>query len=490
MSAQTKRIKCVDKLGVLLQKKKRIKMLVGGRASTKSTFVADAVLAKVSGGETWCCGREFQNSIDDSVHSMMKGEIERCGFHGFDYKANRILHSSGGEIFYKGLARNITSLKGLNNLKGLWIEEGESLSAETIKVLTASVRLSAAEAAKLKLEGKSLDVPEIWITLNRGSSKDPIAQKFLARAEKELSRCGYYEDDALMIVEINYPDVPKSWFLESGLEQERLDDERNMTRAEYRHKWHGEYSDTIDNAIIDPDWFDACIDAHVKLGIDAVGQERVAYDPADTGDAKAVGYMHGVVVKDVQQTNQGLIDTATDWACSFANDIKPDVFTWDCDGMGAGLSRQISEAFSGKKIEVVQFKGSEAADRPDAIPDSQQHVKDPKSNKQLYINKRAQYYFELRDRMKRTFLAVTQGKYVNPDEIISFSSEIKDIGQLRAEVCRIPRKFASSGRLQLMTKAEMLKMGIDSPNMSDVVMMLMRDVEINSESYEIQYETW
>ena len=113
------KIECVNKLGVLLQKKKRVKIIVGGRNSTKSTFVSDAILAKVSTGETWCCGREFQNSIEDSVHSMLIGEIDRCEFKGFTVKSSTIEHNLGGKIFYRGLARNITSLKGLTGLRGL-----------------------------------------------------------------------------------------------------------------------------------------------------------------------------------------------------------------------------------------------------------------------------------------------------------------------------------------------------------------------------------
>jgi len=171
------RIECVNKLGVLIDKPKRIKILVGGRSSTKSTFICDYVLSRISKGERWCCGREFQNSIDDSVLSMMSDEIERLEFDGFTISKTDIYHASGGKAFYRGLARNITSLKGIS-AHGLWIEEGESLSEQTLKVLTASIRISAKAAHDSKIKGESLEVPEIWISMNRGSSADPIAGKF------------------------------------------------------------------------------------------------------------------------------------------------------------------------------------------------------------------------------------------------------------------------------------------------------------------------
>jgi len=117
LASNNKEIECVERLGVLLQRPKKIKVIVGGRASTKSTFKADHVLSRVSQGERWCCAREVQDSIEDSVHALLVEEIERCEFDGFTVQKNAILHESGGHIFYKGLSRNITSLKGLNLLE-------------------------------------------------------------------------------------------------------------------------------------------------------------------------------------------------------------------------------------------------------------------------------------------------------------------------------------------------------------------------------------
>lgn len=493
-------IECVEKLGVLLSKKKRIKILVGGRASTKSTFVADAVLSKVNTGETWCCGREFQNSIDDSVHSMLSAEIERCGFQGFACSKTDITHSYGGKIFYKGLSRNVASLKGLNGLRGIWIEEGETLSDETIKILTASVRLSAADAKKMKDAGEELEVPEIWITMNRGSSKDPVSVRFLKRAEKELAKTGYYEDDNLMVVEINYTDIPRKWFLESGLESERKDDENNMSKAEYDHKWNGHYNDSIEDAIIKAEWFDACIDAHEKLGFRAEGQEKIAFDPADTGDdPEALAYMHGCVIKEAMSSDLKSIDDACDWATDYANTIKPDVFTWDCDGMGIGLKRQVSDAFKGKKILTDEFKGSHGVFSPDSI---YQYIGNesakPKKNKESFLNQRAQCYWLLRDRVYKTWKAVTKQdkKYIDSDELISFSSHIKHLEVLRSELCRIPRKFTGgSGKIQIMSKTDMIRKGISSPNIADCVMMLQKPVDLHEDDelddlYDIPKGEW
>jgi phage terminase large subunit len=473
------KIAVADKIAWLASKPKRVKIAVGGRGSSKSTGVGDIMLSCAASGERICCTREFQNSIDDSVHENLKIEIERLGMDPlFTVMATEIKAHSGGEVFYKGLSRNITSLKSIAGVKKLWIEEGESVSKNSLRVLTPSVRSSAADNVTDLHE-----VPEIWITMNRGSSKDAVAQKYLSRAETTLARQGWYEDDLMMVVELNHSE---NKYFPPELEMERLDDLANLPRAEYDHIWEGAYSDTVDNAIIEPEWFDACIDAHIKLGFEPLGQERVAYDPADTGDDKAVAYSHGSVIKDAKSTGDGRIDTATDWAMDYTIEVRPDTFTWDADGMGAGLTRQITDSLTGKKIEIEAFRGSEGADNPQQIYQrTEEKVKDNKSNKETFANKRAQYYWMLRDRIYRTYLAIEKGtKVFNPDELISFSSEISEIGALRAELCRIPRKMNGSGRIQLMTKPEMKKMDIDSPNLADAVMMLMRPIELKQPTYD------
>lgn len=462
-----------QKLLWLASKPKRVKVAVGGRGSGKSTGVGDLMLGFTGAGERVCCTREFQNSIDDSVHENLKIEIERLGLDSqFTVMANQINSRSGGEIFYKGLARNITSLKSLAGVQKLWIEEGESVSEKSLRVLTPSIRSSAADnVADLH------SPPEIWITMNRGSSNDAVAQKYLKRAEADLAKQGYYEDDLMMVVELNYQDNP--WF-PPELEQERQDDYENLPRSEYDHIWGGQYNDTIDNAIIKPEWFDACIDAHIKLGFEPLGQERVCYDPADCGDDKAVGYQKGSVLLELQSTGTGRIDTATDWALDFTINLRPDSFSWDGDGMGLGLKRQISTSLDGKKIEVEMFRGSEGADDPEGIYESGSATRKDTKNKDAFLNKRAQYYFILADKMRRTYEAVEKGlKVNNPDDLFSISSTIEEIPQLRAELCSIPRKPNGAGRFQLMPKPEMKKKyDLQSPNRADVVMMLQRTIVV------------
>ena len=491
-------IKYVEKLHPVFTKPKRIKIIVGGRGSTKSTGIADYVAAKMTNGELWCCARENQNSIEESVHRTLLGEIERLGIEGFEDTKTSINHTSGGRCFYRGLSRNITSLKStLSGIDGLWIEEGEDITDNTLRVLTASVRLDASDTAELlgdrkidniaELEALLIDsdikMPEIVITMNRGASSGAVAKKWLQRAEKSLAINGYYEDDTIMVVEMNYTDMPKSWFIASGLEQERLDDKDKLSSSQYRHKWLGDYMDEVDNTIILQEWFEAAIDVHkvdrLRAAFEPLGARIAAYDPFDGGaDAGGFAIRHGSIIERVSEKSTGKVDEVTDWATDLAISLNADWFVWDGDGMGAGLRRQISDAFNGKRAQFQMFRGSLSGSAQDNAEKKYLLIEDDdndvKKYKETFKNNRSQYYSELARRFHNTYLCRVKGKYTDPAEMISLNSDgINDMVSLRAELCRIPLKDNGQGLVQIMSKAEMKKLGIGSPNMSDSIMMSM-----------------
>ena len=486
-----------EKLEPAVKSRKRFVVIYGGRGSMKSVGVDDIMLAGVMDyGDKVYCLREFQSSISESVHALTKDEISRLDLKGFTILDNSIRHNGGGEFKYLGLSRNPASIKSAAGFRRFFCEEAANLSKASITNLTPTARNKAKSGlpGAAVEEDKSLDGVQIFFVANLNSSEDPFSQRFIMPFIDELERNGYYEDDLHLIIKMNYTDNP--WFADSGLEGERQFDFENKPRAVYDHIWLGAFLDTVDNSIIMAEWFDACIDAHVKLGFIPEGQEKIAYDPADTGDAKAIAYSHGSVVMGVTDTKTGLINDATDWAIGHAVRLKPDVFIWDVGGSGGGLVRQVTDGLSGKKIKIVQFNGAEAAQDPNSeyepiLGEGFVDLEGERTNSAMFSNLRAQCYWRLRDRMFKTYLAVTKGKYFNKDELISFNSAIGDLVALRAELCRIPRKMnVASGRIQILSKPEMKKLGIKSPNMADAVMMLQRDVDVYEDQYDDDdYET-
>lgn len=486
----------VKNLHPLLTKPKRIKIVVGGRGSTKSTGVADIVSAKVFSGELWCCARENQNSIEESVHRTLLDEISRLGLPGFEDTKTSITHTSGGRTFYRGLARNITSLKStLSGIDGLWIEEGEDISANTLRVLTASVRLNAKDSERL-INGEEVKMPEIIITMNRGLRAGAVAQKWLKRAESELLRTGYYEDEEIMVIQMNYIDMPKSWFEASGLETERKSDEERMSAAGYKHKWLGGYLDEVEDSIIPMEWFNAAIDAHKKLGFKPSGAKIVSHDPSDGGDNKGLAERHGSVFTCIKEQQTKDVNDGFDEACSHAISGQADIFTWDGDGLGLPLRKAANESLASKGFTVIAFHGGGSVENPlspfDDISD-RNGTKAPRKNKEAIKNLRAQYAYRLMQRFYKTWEAVTKGKYIDPDELISIDSEGCNIDLVRSEVCSIPRKKNPNGVFQLVAKTDMKKApyNLESPGLFDAMMMTMLIPDIMNESSDpITFEAW
>ena len=396
----------------------------------------------------------MQNSIEDSVHSLLKGEVERMELEGFIIQKADITNQWGGEFKFKGLARNPDAVKSMHGFKRFWIEEAHSISKDSLEKLTPTLREDGAE---------------MYFTLNPQSSEDPMSQRFLVPFWDKLMKDGVYEDDLHLIVMVNWRDNP--WFPES-LNQERLWDLEHKPRAEYDHIWEGQFNDQVENSIILPDWFDAAIDAHKKIGFKPRGLKVVSHDPSDLGgDAKGLVFRQGSVVLQAKDLETGDVNEGCDWATQYAIDHKADWFIWDGDGLGVSLRRQVSQSLP--KMDKLMFKGSESPDNPDRIYEPLEG--DPhnrKTNADTFRNKRAQYYWNLRDRFYKTYLAVNKEESFDSEELISLSSDIQDLTKLRSEVCRIPLIDNISGRIQIMNKAQMrTKHKIASPNLGDSLMM-------------------
>ena len=465
------------KLEPFLTIPKRFKILFGGRGSAKSQSIAAILAAQAKDyGDKTLCLREMQNTIEDSVHALLAAQIREHDFGGFEV-TDKAIRKDGEDIFkFRGLARNVDGVKSMFGFKKGWVEEAQGLTSRSIEALTPTIRESGSE---------------IWFSLNPQSSADPMSARFLQPFYNQLITAGYYEDDLHLIAWINYQDNP--WHGE--LESERSFDREHKSDAFYRHKWLGHYNDEVENSVIPAEYFDAAVDAHIKLGFKGEGAKIAAYDPSDLGpDDKGYTLRHGSVVLDVAYKATGDVNEGTDWALNRAIASGADHFVWDCDGMGVGLKRQVHNALDGKKMEYIMFRGSESPENPRSvyIDTGESSPERHKTHQDTFANRRAQYYIRLRDRFYATYRAVVKGEYINPDDMISISSGIECLEALRAEVCRIPLKPNANGKIQIMSKVEMQKKPyqLPSPNLADSLMMSMVKPTIKRQPIRIQFEGW
>jgi phage terminase large subunit len=339
------------KLERILTTKARLIVLLGGRGSAKSETVGRVLVMKSqTESADVLCGREFQLSINDSVHKLLKGLITKLGATGFEVTETKIDCVSGGGFRFKGFARNPESVKSAQDFKYSWVEEAQCISQQTIDDLLPTIRSVGSQ---------------LFFTANPQNSNDPFSKRFINPYIRELLTNGYYEDDMHLIIFCNYKDNP--WF-PAELEMQRKWDFENLPRSKYDHIWEGAFNDDIEDALIMAEWFDACIDSHKVLGFQPTGMIMAAHDPSDEGsDSKGYALRHGSVVMRVEEKITGNVNDGCDWATGMAIADRVDGYTWDCDGMGVALNAQVAKSFHGKPTRIAMFKGSEGVDFPDSI---------------------------------------------------------------------------------------------------------------------------
>lgn len=464
------KLKFNKKLERIFTAKQQIIVIYGGRGSGKSLGVGDFLTFKMD-TETAdvLCLREFQGSVSDSVHRVLEGSIkERLKLTGWEIQKDAVISPEGARSRYIGANRNPDSMQSAQGYKYSWFEEAHRASQDSIdKLLPTVLRNPGAKCI---------------FTANPQSSADPFSQRFIVPYLDELERHGIYEDELHLIIKVNWRDNP--WW---NQEQENLRqwDYDNLERTKYDWIWEGQFNDGVSNALVKPEWFDAAINSHDVLNIKPSGARVTSFDPADEGeDAKAYASRYGILFDEIGELDAKDANEACDMACDIAIINRTDLFVWDGDGMGAVLRRQVDKSFKGKKIDSRMYKGSMAVDNPTAMFNAD------KTNRDMFYNKRAQYYTLLAERFRKTYLAVVKEEYIDPDELISLSIDIPMLNQLRAEVCGIPRIPNGTGKIQLMKKSEMkAKLNRASPNMADCLAMAM-EAPKTLDNIVINFEGW
>ena len=190
---------------------KRRNYIYGGRGSGKSHDVAEYCLFRAYQAKIKVlCTRELQNSIADSVYSLLKNKITdmKLDFFFTVYK-DRIVGNNGSEFIFKGIHNNVSEIKSMENISIAWLEESQSLSRESIDVIVPTIRAPGSI---------------LIFTFNPYKDNDPIYIEMKNATEDDL------------VIKANYSDNP--WFPEElRLEMER--DKKNDYQK-YLWVWEGE----------------------------------------------------------------------------------------------------------------------------------------------------------------------------------------------------------------------------------------------------------
>lgn len=221
----------------------RIKCLYGGRGSGKSWGVARAIVAKCAEKPLRVlAARETQRSIQESVHRLLRDQIDYMGLnHVFDIQEQKICGKNGSEITFIGIRQQgVANLKSYEGTDICWIEEAQVVSRKSWDILIPTIRK---------------DQSEIWLTFNPELDTDETYTRFVLNPPANSWIC-----------EMNYYDNP---FFPDELEKER---KQWQTRdpVGYETVWEGKCRPTIEGAIYTGEIQDVISEGRIR---------EVPYDP-------------------------------------------------------------------------------------------------------------------------------------------------------------------------------------------------------------------
>lgn len=207
----------------------RYKGAHGGRGGGKSHFFAEAIVEAhlLDPNSKTVCIREIQKSLRHSVKALIEAKIEKLGvLSHFDIQRDLILNRyGGGLIIFQGMQDHTAdSIKSLEDFDRAWIEEAQTISARSLRLLRPTIRKSGSE---------------IWASWNPENETDPIDQLLRGEGKQPGS----------IVVEVNLHDNPfasKETWDEYANDRERAkrrqaEGDKNAW-ADFEHVWHGKYA--------------------------------------------------------------------------------------------------------------------------------------------------------------------------------------------------------------------------------------------------------
>ena len=300
----------------------RYKVIYGGRGSSKSWSVARALIIMAAANPIRVlCARETQTSITQSVHKLLKDQIELLGLQSaFNVLETKIIGTNGSEFAFSGIRQ-----QGINNLKShegadyCWIEEAQACSKKSWDVLTPTIRKPGSE---------------IWITFNPELDSDETFKRFVLDPPVDS-----------IVIKCNYTD--NEWFTEE-LENERLECLRRDPEG-YKTIWEGQCRPAVEGAIYAQEITKLLLEKR---------QGRAPYDPLlKVHTVWDLGWNDSMSIAMVQRSGSGevrVIDYIEDshrTLDSYVDELRNKSYNWGTDYIPHdGRSRDFK---SGKSTEEM-----------------------------------------------------------------------------------------------------------------------------------------
>jgi phage terminase large subunit len=234
----------------------RYKGAHGGRGSGKSHFFAGLLIedSLANKGLRSVCIREVQKSLKESAKRLIEDKLKQFRLgeaDGFKVFKELIQTPGDGIIAFQGMQDHTAeSIKSLEGFKRAWVEEGQTLSANSLSLLRPTIREEGSE---------------LWFSWNPRRRSDPVDQ--MLRGAAQPTGCS--------VVQANWRDNP---WLPRVLGQERLDCLKNQP-DQYAHIWEGDYATVLAGAYYAQAIAKAKIDNRIgNVAADPLMQLRAFWD--------------------------------------------------------------------------------------------------------------------------------------------------------------------------------------------------------------------
>lgn len=309
----------------------------GGRGSTKSHSVARALLIRGrKERKRILCTREFQNSIEDSSYQLLLDLIAKYEFNDYIFTKTGIENTVTGTTFlFKGLKKGTAqSVKSLEGIDLVWVEEAQSVSEDSLDVLSPTVRN----------EGSQL-----IFTFNRQLEQDPVYMKYINDPPPNTySRL------------VNYDVAIRAGFFPEVLRVE-METDKSKDPDLYAHKWLGQPQSQGDNAILSR----TSVIQAMERKADPDGAVEVGVDVARMGSDRTEFVMRKGLKEIKRSTFTKLRTTEVcDQLEDFVDSDKSVLLKIDDTGVGGGVTDEMIKR--GYNVMAINF-GSKASD-PDKYP--------------------------------------------------------------------------------------------------------------------------
>lgn len=200
----------------------RFRVLYGGRDGAKSWSIARRILQRgVMRPTRVLCTREVQKSIAESVHQLLKDQIDAMGLNAFyDVQQQYIRGANGTQIAFHGLSgQTATSIKSFEGVDICWVEEAQTISKRSWDLLEPTIRA---------------DGSEIWVSFNPDMDTDETYKRFVVNPPPDA-----------LVVQIGWEDNPwRSTALDAA--RERMQRE---APDDFAHIYGGQCRAAVEGAI-------------------------------------------------------------------------------------------------------------------------------------------------------------------------------------------------------------------------------------------------